>query len=58
MSSSEIASLKNDVKEYRVQLETVQLGLQADPENAELQELKTELEESQQLFRKRRQNLR
>jgi survival-of-motor-neuron-related-splicing factor 30 len=26
-------------------LETVQLGLQADPENAELQELKTELEE-------------
>jgi len=27
-------------------LETVQLGLQADPENAELQELKTELEEA------------
>lgn len=27
------------------QLETVQLGLQADPENAELQNLKTELEE-------------
>ncbi|KIN01474.1 hypothetical protein OIDMADRAFT_29136 [Oidiodendron maius Zn] len=45
MSSSEIASLENDVKEYRVQLEAVQLGLQADPENAELQELKTELEE-------------
>jgi survival-of-motor-neuron-related-splicing factor 30 len=63
MSSSEIASLENDVKEYRVQvriqymppkfalftnsaqLEAVQLGLQADPDNAELQELQTELEQ-------------
>lgn len=31
--------------EYRLQLETVQSGLQADPENAELLNLKSELEE-------------
>lgn len=33
------------MKEYKLQLETVQTGLQADPENAELQNLKAELEE-------------
>jgi len=42
---SELAGLQNDIKEYKLQLETVQLGLQADPENVELQTLKTELEE-------------
>lgn len=45
--SSELATLEAEVKEYRLQLETVQSGLQADPENAELQNLKTELEEHQ-----------
>ncbi|RKF79509.1 Splicing factor spf30 [Golovinomyces cichoracearum] len=43
--SHEIATLENEIKEYKVQLETVQLGLQADPESLELQELKTELEQ-------------
>ncbi|TAQ89361.1 hypothetical protein B7494_g2352 [Chlorociboria aeruginascens] len=43
--SSEIATLENEVKEYKLQLETVQLGLQADPDSEELQELKTELEQ-------------
>lgn len=43
--SNQIATLENEIKEYKVQLETVQLGLQADPENLELQELKTELEQ-------------
>ncbi|MCJ1377514.1 hypothetical protein MMC17_000609 [Xylographa soralifera] len=43
--SNEIAALEAEVKEYRLQLETVQSGLQADPENAELQNLKIELEE-------------
>ncbi|MCJ1428546.1 hypothetical protein MMC29_006456 [Sticta canariensis] len=43
--SNELATLEAEVKEYRLQLETVQSGLQADPENAELQNLKTELEE-------------
>ncbi|KAF8864734.1 hypothetical protein BDZ45DRAFT_701563 [Acephala macrosclerotiorum] len=43
--SSEIAAYENEIKEYRLQLETVQLGLQADPDSAELQELKTELEQ-------------
>ncbi|KAA8565590.1 hypothetical protein EYC84_009442 [Monilinia fructicola] len=42
---SELAGLENDIKEYKLQLETVQLGLQADPDNAELQTLKAELEE-------------
>ncbi|KAI1006159.1 hypothetical protein K3495_g2063 [Podosphaera aphanis] len=43
--NNEIATLENEIKEYKVQLETVQLGLQADPDSAELQELKAELEQ-------------
>ena len=43
--SNEVASLEAEVKEYKVQLETVQSGLLADPDNTELQNLKTELEE-------------
>ncbi|CAD6563572.1 MAG: hypothetical protein ASARMPREDX12_001144 [Alectoria sarmentosa] len=43
--SNEVASLEAEIKEYKLQLETVQSGLQADPENADLQGLKTELEE-------------
>ncbi|CZS89570.1 uncharacterized protein RAG0_00912 [Rhynchosporium agropyri] len=43
--SSEIAAFENEIREYRLQLETVQLGLDADPDSAELQELKTELEQ-------------
>ncbi|KAI9765444.1 MAG: hypothetical protein M1840_007403 [Geoglossum simile] len=43
--SNELASLEAEVKEYRIQLETVVSGLQADPENSELQNLKAELEE-------------
>ncbi|RAL62566.1 hypothetical protein DID88_004416 [Monilinia fructigena] len=39
---SELAGLENDIKEYKLQLETVQLGLQADPDNVELQTLKAE----------------
>lgn len=45
MSSGEVAALEAEVKEYRLQLETVALSLQNDPENGELQSLKTELEE-------------
>ncbi|KAH8601173.1 hypothetical protein B0O99DRAFT_717555 [Bisporella sp. PMI_857] len=40
-----IANYEAEVKEYTEQLETVVLGLQADPENAELVELKAELEQ-------------
>ncbi|MCJ1393266.1 hypothetical protein MMC18_006138 [Xylographa bjoerkii] len=43
--SNEVVALEAEVKEYRLQLETVHSGLQADPENAELQNLKIELEE-------------
>ncbi|KAI9826592.1 MAG: hypothetical protein M1832_006188 [Thelocarpon impressellum] len=43
--SGEVAELEAEVKEYKLQLETVHSGLQADPENVELQNLKTELEE-------------
>ncbi|KAI9682397.1 MAG: hypothetical protein M1817_000451 [Caeruleum heppii] len=43
--SNEIPALQNEIKEYKLQLETVQSGLQADPDNVELQTLKTELEE-------------
>jgi len=43
--NSEIAAFENEIKEYKLQLETVQLGLQADPDSVELQELKTELEQ-------------
>lgn len=42
---SEIAALEGEVKEYKLQLETVQLSLQNDPDNAELQSLQQELEE-------------
>ncbi|ATZ58209.1 hypothetical protein BCIN_16g00590 [Botrytis cinerea B05.10] len=42
---SDVAGLENDIKEYKLQLETVQLGLQADPDNVELQTLQAELEE-------------
>ncbi|RMZ89885.1 hypothetical protein DV736_g2892, partial [Chaetothyriales sp. CBS 134916] len=41
----EIATLEAEVKEYKLQLETIQLGLQADPDNTELQALKQEIEE-------------
>lgn len=45
MSNPEVAALEGEVKEYKLQLETVALSLQNDPENGELQSLKTELEE-------------
>lgn len=45
MSSSDVAALEAEVKEFKLQLETVQSSLQVDPENAELQSLKAELEE-------------
>ncbi|PGH33888.1 hypothetical protein GX50_03288 [[Emmonsia] crescens] len=43
--NSEVAALEAEVKEFKVQLEAVQSSLQVDPDNAELQGLKTELEE-------------
>ncbi|KAI9840456.1 MAG: hypothetical protein M1837_001612 [Sclerophora amabilis] len=43
--SSEVAALEGEVREYKLQLETVQSGIQADPDNVELQNLKVELEE-------------
>ena len=45
MSALEIAALESEVKEYKLQLETVELSLQNDPDNSELQSLKEELEE-------------
>lgn len=45
MSGGEIAGLEKEVKEYKQQLETIQLGLQNDPDNGELQSLKQEIEE-------------
>jgi survival of motor neuron-related-splicing factor 30 len=45
MSSAEIETLETEVKEYKLQLETIQLGLQGDPDNAELRSLKQEIEE-------------
>lgn len=42
---SDIAAFEAEVKEYKLQLETVQLGLQNDADNSELQSLKAELEE-------------
>ncbi|KIX96511.1 uncharacterized protein Z520_07777 [Fonsecaea multimorphosa CBS 102226] len=45
MSSAEVAALEGEVKEYKLQLETVQLSLQNDPDNSELQSLRQELEE-------------
>ncbi|KAL4885282.1 hypothetical protein BJY04DRAFT_214615 [Aspergillus karnatakaensis] len=41
---SDIATLEAEVKEWKLQLETVQSSLQVDPDNTELQSLKTELE--------------
>ena len=48
--ASEIAAFENDIKEYRLQLETIQLGLQNDPDNTELQSLKAEIEEGIELL--------
>lgn len=45
MSSSEVVALESEAKEYKLQLETVHLSLQNDPDNGELQSLKAELEE-------------
>ncbi|KAJ9202629.1 hypothetical protein DTO164E3_3069 [Paecilomyces variotii] len=42
---ADVAALEAEVKEFKLQLETVQSSLQVDPENAELQSLKAELEE-------------
>ncbi|KAG9241159.1 hypothetical protein BJ878DRAFT_558728 [Calycina marina] len=42
---SEVAPFEESVKEFKLQLETIQLSLQADPGNADLLALKTELEE-------------
>ncbi|KAL9611706.1 MAG: hypothetical protein Q9167_003668 [Letrouitia subvulpina] len=39
------AALEVEAKEYKLQLETVQSGLQTEPENEELLKLKSELEE-------------
>jgi len=45
MSAAEVAAFESEVKEYKLQLETVQLSLQNDPDNSELHSLKAELEE-------------
>ncbi|RVX73501.1 hypothetical protein B0A52_02389 [Exophiala mesophila] len=45
MNSAEIETLESEVKEYKLQLETVQLSLQTDPDNSELQSLEAELEQ-------------
>ncbi|EAW06605.1 uncharacterized protein ACLA_082970 [Aspergillus clavatus NRRL 1] len=42
---ADVAALEAEVKEFKLQLETVQSSLQVDPDNTELQSLKTELEE-------------
>ncbi|KAI9844250.1 MAG: hypothetical protein M1838_002266 [Thelocarpon superellum] len=43
--ATDVASLENDLREYKLQLETVDSGLQADPDNQDLQSLKIEVEE-------------
>ncbi|KAL8946126.1 MAG: hypothetical protein Q9222_007435 [Ikaeria aurantiellina] len=43
--SGEVAALETELKEYKIQLETVQSGLQADPDNADLLSIKNDLEE-------------
>ncbi|RMZ75780.1 hypothetical protein DV738_g5302, partial [Chaetothyriales sp. CBS 135597] len=43
--NADVATLEAEVKEYKQQLETIQLGLQGDPDNTELQSLKQEIEE-------------
>lgn len=48
--SDEIAAFENEIKEYKLQLETIQLGLQNDPDNTELQSLKAEIDEAIQLL--------
>ena len=45
MSNPEVAALEGEVKEYKLQLETVALSLQNDPDNVELHSLKAELDE-------------
>src|ERR1700742_129904 len=45
MSTAEVTALEGEVKEYKLQLETVQLNLRNDPDNSELQSVKEELEE-------------
>ncbi|PLN79601.1 hypothetical protein BDW42DRAFT_125205 [Aspergillus taichungensis] len=42
---SDVVALEAEVKEFKIQLETVQSSLQVDPDNTELQSLKAELEE-------------
>ncbi|KAL4786801.1 hypothetical protein BJX76DRAFT_71433 [Aspergillus varians] len=42
---TDVAALEAEVKEFKLQLETVQSSLQVDPDNTELQNLKAELEE-------------
>ncbi|KAF3394669.1 Splicing factor spf30 [Penicillium rolfsii] len=42
---SDVAALEAEVKEFKIQLETVESSLQVEPDNTELQSLKTELEE-------------
>ncbi|KZZ89617.1 Tudor domain protein [Ascosphaera apis ARSEF 7405] len=42
---ADVAALEAEVKEYKLQLETVQSSLQADPSNQELLSLQSELEE-------------
>ena len=43
--SSEVVALEAEVKEYKTQLETIDISLQEDPSNTELLSLKAELEE-------------
>ena len=43
--ASEIASLEAEIREYKLQLETVALALQNDPDSSELQSLQSELHE-------------
>ncbi|KAE8354643.1 hypothetical protein BDV28DRAFT_130562 [Aspergillus coremiiformis] len=42
---SDVAALEAEVREFKLQLETVQSSLQLDPDNTELQSLKVELAE-------------
>ncbi|KAJ5281756.1 hypothetical protein N7478_007128 [Penicillium angulare] len=42
---SDVTALEAEVKEFKLQLETIQSSLQVDPDNTELQSLKAELEE-------------
>ncbi|KAL4943915.1 hypothetical protein BDV06DRAFT_124904 [Aspergillus oleicola] len=42
---TDVAALEAEVKEFKLQLETIQSSLQVDPDNTELQSLQAELEE-------------